>query len=370
MCRSQGCSAGLPRRPSRSARQGHSHALDLVVDLGVQFAQPVEVLLGGVPVAAAIRLEESGDHVTEGIGVGLEQPLLHLGVGDEDLVSVLVNEIVNRARGGRPAHGVAQALGDLARALVARLEHALVELGVEQLGARIEAHRLRKRAHLRVRRRRVGNESGGLFAVGTQSRDHLGRVRIEVVRDVAERDLARVEVLEGHIHLLERRTEEILGGVEDARSVGVEGEALARDELVLKLRLVLPAAVFDGEAHVGRVRAGGVGENARGRLAQRAAQLLGLRQGVLPHEVHFERLIELGCHLDGAVEQRHLVDEEVAEDARASDDDVNARPAELLERDHLQLVDAAERVGHRSDTHHPQHLGERLAVGLDVVRAP
>ena len=53
---------------------------------------------------------------------------------------------------------------------------------------------------------------------------------------------------------------------------------------------------------------------------------------MLAHKVHLERLVKLGDHLDGAVEQVHLVDEEVAEDARARDDDVDARPAQLLER--------------------------------------
>ena len=41
------------------------------------------------------------------------------------------------ARGGGPPHGVAQTLGDLAGALVARGQHTLVELGVKQLRASV-----------------------------------------------------------------------------------------------------------------------------------------------------------------------------------------------------------------------------------------
>ena len=37
----------------------------------------------------------------------------------------------------------------------------------------------------------------------------LGGVRVVVVRDVREGNLGGVEVLEGHVHLLERRAEEL-----------------------------------------------------------------------------------------------------------------------------------------------------------------
>mmetsp|Transcript_40413 Transcript_40413/g.111226 ORF Transcript_40413/g.111226 Transcript_40413/m.111226 type:complete len:672 (-) Transcript_40413:2319-4334(-) len=365
--------AGSPRhslgRPRHSLGR-RSHALDFVVDLGVELAQAVEVLLGRLPVAAPVRLEEGRDHVAEGVRVRVQQPLLHLRVGDEDVVGVLVDKVVDGARGRRPAHRVAQPLGDLTRALVAALEHTLVKLGVEQLGARVEAHRLRQRAHLRVGRRGVGDESGGLLAVGAETRHHLSRVRIEIVRDVRERDLGRVEVLEGHVDALERRLEQFRVLVEDAGLIGVEREALAREELFLQLRLILPAAVFDGQANVGRIGARRVGEDARGRLTQGTLHLLRLLEGVLAHKVLLERLVKLRDHLDGAVEQVHLVDEEVAEDARARDDDVDARPAQLLEWDGLEPVDTAERVRQRAHAHHPQHLSERLAVRLDVVGAP
>ena len=66
-------------------REGILHALDLVVDLRVQLAQAVEVVLRRVPVAAAVRLKEGRDHVAEGVRVRLEEALLHLLVGDEHL---------------------------------------------------------------------------------------------------------------------------------------------------------------------------------------------------------------------------------------------------------------------------------------------
>ena len=56
---------------------------------------------------------------------------------------------------------------------------------------------------------------------------------------------------------------------------------------------------------------------------------------MLADKVHLVRLVELGGELDGAVEQQHLVDKQVAEHARAVDNDVHAGATELLERDDL-----------------------------------
>mmetsp|Transcript_11267 Transcript_11267/g.45615 ORF Transcript_11267/g.45615 Transcript_11267/m.45615 type:complete len:630 (+) Transcript_11267:424-2313(+) len=345
-------------------------ALDAVLDLLVEFLEAVDVLLVGVPVAAAVGLEEGGDHVAEGVRVGLEEAGLHLGVLDERVVGVLVDKVVDVARGCRPAHGVAQPLGDLARALVARVEHALVELGVEQLGPRVEAHRLGQRADLRVGRRRVGHHRRGLAAVLAEALHDLGRVRVVVMRDVGQRDLRRVEVLERDVHRRQRRLEELGLLVEHAGLVGVEREALAADELVLELALGLPAAVLDGEAHICGIRARGIREDARRGVADRDAHLGRLLERVLTHEVLVERLVGFGGELDGAVQEVHLVDEEIPEDARARDDHVDARPPQLLERDELQLVDAAERVGQRSDADELEDLRERLAIRFDVVGAP
>eukprot|EP00965_Chrysotila_dentata_P170214 5618283-Pleurochrysis_carterae.AAC.1 len=94
----------------------------------------------------------------------------------------------------------------------------------------------RARARLRVGSGGVGDEGGWLLAVGAQAGDDLGRVRVEVVRHVGQRDLGRVEVLEGDVHTLERRLENVLSRVEHARLIRVEGKALAREELVLQAR--------------------------------------------------------------------------------------------------------------------------------------
>ena len=56
------------------------------------------------------------------------------------------------------------------------------------------------------------------------------------------------------------------------------------------------------------------------------------------------RFVLLGGELDGAVQQVHLVDEQIAEDAGAVDDDVDARAAEFFQRNNLELVHSAESI--------------------------
>mmetsp|Transcript_25720 Transcript_25720/g.64239 ORF Transcript_25720/g.64239 Transcript_25720/m.64239 type:complete len:1163 (-) Transcript_25720:603-4091(-) len=345
-------------------------ALDAILDLLVQLPQPVDVLLAGLPVAPAVGLQKRGDHRPEGVGVGVEELLPELVVGHEGSVSILVDPVVDGARGSGPAHGVAEALGDLADALVAAGNHALVPLGVEELGARVEADGLGEGAHLGVGGGGVGDEGGGHLAVLAEGADELGGVGVEVVADVGERDLRRVEVLECHIDGLQRAPEDGILLVHDTGPVRVEGEALAAEVHVLELLLVLPAAVLDGEVDVRRVGARGVREDPGGRLAKGDVQLLGLLERVLANKVHLERLVGLGRHLDRAVHKSHLVDEQITEDAGAVDDDVDTGPAELLKRDQAKLVHATELVRLGNNAEHPHDLGEGLAVRLNVVGAP
>mmetsp|Transcript_27247 Transcript_27247/g.59503 ORF Transcript_27247/g.59503 Transcript_27247/m.59503 type:complete len:1448 (-) Transcript_27247:88-4431(-) len=347
-------------------------ALDLVLNLHVELAQALELLLGGVPVPAAVRLEEGRHHLAEAVGVGLEQALLHLLVLNEGGVGLVVHPVVHRAGGGGPAHGVGQALLDLAHALVAGGKHALVPLGVEHLGAAVQAHRLGQTADLGVGGGGVRHVRVGHLAVRAQALHQLGGVAVEVVAHVRQRDLARVEVLEGGVHRLQGRLEHRAALLHaGAGGVRVEGERLAGQVHLLQLGLVVPGGVLHRQVDVGGVRAGRVGEDAGGRLAQGAVELLRLLQGVLAHKVHLQGLLLLlGGELHGAVQQVHLVHEQVAEDAGAVHHHVDAGAAELLEGDELELVHAAEGVGHGAHAHHPHHLREGLAVRLDVVRAP
>ena len=142
---------------------------------------------------------------------------------------------------------------------------------------------------------------------------------------------------------------------------------------VAGLRALEPAAV--GEAAPGLVDLGDVGvaapvarvdelqqtgavgarlraEDAHRRLAPGArAELgrepLGIVAGVRGDVVLVGRLVERRHLRDGVVEQHDEVREGVAEEARDAHRDVDARPAELLQRDHL---DARSRAATRGAT--------------------
>ena len=73
--------------------------------------------------------------------IKFHQALAHFWVINEGVVGFLVNEVVNSTTGGTPTQGEVEALGHFTHTLIARVQHALVPLGIEQLGARVQANR-------------------------------------------------------------------------------------------------------------------------------------------------------------------------------------------------------------------------------------
>mmetsp|Transcript_7591 Transcript_7591/g.19043 ORF Transcript_7591/g.19043 Transcript_7591/m.19043 type:complete len:225 (-) Transcript_7591:337-1011(-) len=161
-------------------------ALDAILALLVDVLQALHVLLGGVPVPLGVCLQEGLDHVAEGVGVLVEHLLADVCVGDVGLIGVLVHEVVHGAGRSAPAHGVAQALGDLTHALVAALERRLVKLRVQDLGSGVQANLSSEAAHLRVRRRGVRDVGSGLLAVLAETLDDLGGIAVKVVGHVRQ----------------------------------------------------------------------------------------------------------------------------------------------------------------------------------------
>ena len=156
------------------------------------------------------------------------------------------------------------------------------------------------------------------------------------MRHVRQGDLGRVEVLEGDVNLGRGADFEdfsVLVSMPLPGGVGVEREGLAVQVHVLQLGLVVPRRVLDRQVHVGRVGTRRVGEDARRGVADGQAELLGLLQRrACARSSSRRRLVLLGGELDGAVQQVHLVDEQISEDAGAVDDDVNSRSAEFFQR--------------------------------------
>ena len=152
--------------------------------------------------------------------------------------------------------------------------------------------------------------------------------------------------------------------------VGVEGEGFAGEVHLLQLPFLFPGAVLHRQVHIRGIAAAGVGKHAGGGIAQGDALLSGLLLAVLTYKIHLQGLISLGGHLHPLIDQGHLVDEQITENPRAIHHHIDAGPAQLFERDQLQLVHPAEGIGHGPNTDEPEDLGEGFAIGLDVIGAP
>mmetsp|Transcript_11210 Transcript_11210/g.23518 ORF Transcript_11210/g.23518 Transcript_11210/m.23518 type:complete len:586 (+) Transcript_11210:381-2138(+) len=346
------------------------NALNPVLNLRIQLLQPLNVLLRSIPVTTPIRLKECGHHVTEGIRVGVQKPLLHLRIIDEGVIRILKHKVVNLSCSRRPSHGVPQTLLDLTHTLITSRKHTLVELGVQQLGAGIKTDSLSQSPHLSIGSGRVSHQRHGLLLVITQTLHNLRGVRVIVVGHISDGNLRGIQVLEGHINILQSRLEQIRLLLHHARLVSIEGKALPGQELILQLGLILPSSILNRKTNIGTVRSSRVGEHTACSLTQRHIQLLSLLKGVLAHKVLLQRLIRLSGHLDTTVQQVHLVDEQVTEHSRARHNHINTGAAKLLKRNELHLVHTAKTVSHRTDTNKGKHLSQRLAIGLDVVSAP
>mmetsp|Transcript_6591 Transcript_6591/g.14018 ORF Transcript_6591/g.14018 Transcript_6591/m.14018 type:complete len:1056 (+) Transcript_6591:730-3897(+) len=190
------------------------------------------------------------------------------------------------------------------------------------------------------------------------------------MRDIGNGDLGRIQVLESDINLLQGGLEKISLLFHHTGLVGVEGESLTGQELLLQLFLTFPSSVLDRKTNIGGVRSSRVGEDTASGFAKRNIEFLSGFHGVLSDEVHLGWLIGLGGHLDTAIHQVHLVDEQITEDTGARNNDIDTRTSEFFERDKLDLVDTSKRIRNWSDTNQGQHLGQRFSVGFDVIGTP
>mmetsp|Transcript_14728 Transcript_14728/g.24800 ORF Transcript_14728/g.24800 Transcript_14728/m.24800 type:complete len:262 (+) Transcript_14728:121-906(+) len=242
------------------------YTLNAIFYLSVQLLQTLNVLLGSFPVTSSVSLKECGNHITEGIGVGVEKSLLHLGIIDEDVVGIFEDEVIDFSSGGGPSHGISKTLLDLTDTFVSGGQHTLVELRVEKLGSSIKTDSFGESTNLGVGSGGISHQRHRLFLVVTKSLDNLGRIGIIVVRNIGDRNLGRVQVLEGNINSLQGGLEKIGLLFHHTRLVGVEGKSLTSEELFLKLTFVFPSSILDSKSNVGRVRSGRVGEDTAGGL--------------------------------------------------------------------------------------------------------
>ena len=93
--------------------------------------------------------------------------------------------------------------------------------------------------------------------------------------------------------------------------------------------------------------------------------------GVLLDEVHVVGLVEGGDRGKGVVEEGDQIRKSVPEEAADPDGDVDPRPAELLERDHLEARHPPRLlVPDGSDAEQGEYLGDVVALRPHGRRAP
>ena len=155
-----------------------------------------------------------------------------------------------------------------------------------------------------------------------------------------------------------------------ARPSDAVGEALAGGERVGQLVLVVPHAGPDQLVHVGAVGTVGIAEHPQRRLFHRAA--IGRDEGerVLADVVLAGGLVGLGRQQRRFGQQLGLQRQQIAKDAGEGDHHVDPRPTELDQRQQLGAAEPPVTVEPRRRAHQPQRLGDRTALGLEVVGAP
>ncbi len=79
-------------------------ALDLVLDIHVQLAETVYLVLACIPVATTICLQEGGHQLAEAVGVEVHHALCHLWVVDECVVGLIIHPVVNLRARSRFSH--------------------------------------------------------------------------------------------------------------------------------------------------------------------------------------------------------------------------------------------------------------------------
>ena len=176
------------------------------------------------------------------------------------------------------------------------------------------------------------------------------------------------EVLVGEVDVLQRLLQQrrVAGGL----AVEAVGEALAVLVGVGEFVFVAPGAAVDELVDVRAVGPFGVGEHAEAGGLHVEAHLGRVAQRMGADEVQRLGLVGGGGVEGGFGEHPGLQRQEVAEDAGEGHHHVDARAAEFGQRHQVGAGEPAVAVeaGLRADQR--QGLGDRAAVGLDVVAAP
>ena len=127
-----------PRRSTPSRRSSSSSPA---------FAQGFERFRVRLPVFALVRFDQPVRDLRRSGRIEVADAFAHLGIEHEGLGELLVDPGSDLTRRRRPSHRVGHVGFDLAHALVAVLEHALVPFRIEHARAGLERDLLGERAH-------------------------------------------------------------------------------------------------------------------------------------------------------------------------------------------------------------------------------
>mmetsp|Transcript_25798 Transcript_25798/g.39635 ORF Transcript_25798/g.39635 Transcript_25798/m.39635 type:complete len:656 (+) Transcript_25798:83-2050(+) len=346
------------------------NSFNAVFDLSVKLLETLNVLVRGFPVSSAVGFQEGCDHVTEGVGVGIQKSLLHFFILNENTVSIFENKVINLSGGSGPSHGVTETLLDLTDSLVTSSKHTFVKLGVQKLGTGIKTDGFGKSTNLGVGSGGISHEGHGFLLVVTKTLDNLGWVRIVVMGNISDRNFGRIQVLEGNINILQGRFEKIGLLFHHTGLIGVEGKSLTSQKLILQLTFIFPATVFDSKTDVGTVRSGRVGKDTGSGFTDRNIKFFGLFNSMLTDKVLINGFVSFGGHFDTTIHQVHLVDEKITEDSRAGHNNINTGATKFFQGDKFNLVDTSKGISNGADTDKGQNLGKRFSVSLDVISTP
>src|ERR1043166_541065 len=171
------------------------NTFELVFKIATNLFQSLDHILINLPIPAPIRFQQTLDQRMRGVRIQISQPLEHRLIKQKRVRDFRVDPIVDRISRRTPPESIRNVILNLGDAAETVFQHAFVPLRIQRLRARLESHCFFQRANLHVARKRIRQINRG-----PRLRTLLDRLRhateiLEIVIDIRQPDLERVDVL-------------------------------------------------------------------------------------------------------------------------------------------------------------------------------